>query len=138
MQDERRILFAYSSPLRPSSPAVRRVMFSTASAIEEEMMTQAVAASLLQYQTESTGDMSAEEVAEAEAYLSRISVAHRVTRSTATAECPICMEAIAGAERAVTIACGHLYHHACLRTWVATSRTDTCPKCRRPVTHRKG
>lgn len=47
------------------------------------------------------------------------------------AECPVCLEPLAGESKAVARPCGHLMHAACARRWAETSRRDTCVVCRR-------
>lgn len=47
--------------------------------------------------------------------------------STSTSECVICMESInSGIARA--LACGHVFHRACIENWLADA--TTCPICR--------
>ena len=45
-------------------------------------------------------------------------------------ECPICYEGIEAAG-ASTTSCGHVFHAACLTSWL--ERANTCPSCRTVV-----
>ena len=42
-------------------------------------------------------------------------------------ECPICYECLEGVAVSTTV-CGHVFHAACLDTWL--ERATTCPSCR--------
>lgn len=58
----------------------------------------------------------------------------RVQRRRAPAPdpvCPVCLDPLwrGGGGDVVRIACGHIFHGACLEGWWATSLT--CPSCRR-------
>ena len=48
-----------------------------------------------------------------------------------TDDCVICLCTIAPREMATKLRCSHVYHRACIETWL--SRTATCPSCRAPV-----
>ncbi|KAH6852962.1 hypothetical protein BKA58DRAFT_63889 [Alternaria rosae] len=45
--------------------------------------------------------------------------------------CSICLEPFADTEPATKIIrCGHVFHGLCLKTWLDSSKTPTCPMCR--------
>lgn len=45
-------------------------------------------------------------------------------------ECTICLEAFQHRETIKELPCGHRYHCECLKSWLTTSATPTCPLCR--------
>jgi len=48
--------------------------------------------------------------------------------------CAICHESLADAcSTTVKIACGHVFHLECIRTWIDNSRKGDCPYCRQIV-----
>ena len=66
------------------------------------------------------------------------SYVHLGVLSPEETDCPICLEVLFNNEgsdgashRLLTLACGHIYGDACIRTWL--KKQDTCPKCRRIV-----
>lgn len=63
-------------------------------------------------------------------------VVNALPRSTtdSTAECPVCLEALAS-QRVLTLPCAHALHESCALAWLV--RRHTCPVCRHalPVEH---
>lgn len=49
----------------------------------------------------------------------------------ATTQCAICLDESHPDRTEAALACGHTYHGACIRQWLAKS--DTCPLCATPV-----
>lgn len=47
-------------------------------------------------------------------------------------QCAVCLEARHKGERVLFLACGHVFHCACVRRWLACS--SCCPECRARVT----
>mmetsp|Transcript_6742 Transcript_6742/g.11705 ORF Transcript_6742/g.11705 Transcript_6742/m.11705 type:complete len:467 (+) Transcript_6742:47-1447(+) len=46
-------------------------------------------------------------------------------------DCPICYQKLNEGERVGDLACGHVFHISCLKTWVGNK--DECPLCRQPI-----
>jgi hypothetical protein len=52
-------------------------------------------------------------------------------------ECPICLDTMAASQFCQTLTCGHVFHDACIKKWVAQGSTGhQCPVCRRESARR--
>lgn len=53
--------------------------------------------------------------------------------TTTTEECPICLTVLLDDSTKVKTQCHHVFHNACLKTWLQTN--TTCPLCRLTCRH---
>ena len=44
------------------------------------------------------------------------------------ASCTVCIESFSPGEKVVTLACSHVFHSSCIKTWLASH--STCPNCK--------
>jgi len=57
-------------------------------------------------------------------------------KCTVGEDCPICTEDL-GERFYLPLACGHSFHHDCIRTWVTSNTSNrSCPMCRKPINER--
>lgn len=65
--------------------------------------------------------------------LSNTQTSERMREQQAT--CVICLEALTDAENVVSTSCpkAHVMHTQCLRSWLISNPSQTCPLCREPL-----
>jgi hypothetical protein len=62
----------------------------------------------------------------------------RSREAAAAAQCMICIEDLVAAGGVTVLpGCSHAFHSGCIREWLNTAPTPTCPSCRRDMTKQR-